>query len=279
MAREKNLIFPLGTSSQSVTFRIQRVSDNFWVDNADGAFRATPAVYDIPFTEEINGTYLLNESRVVWQPNASSPEIFVCFAYINSRIVGWSELVVHYDSGTSIIKAFGIGGISDVTTQSLKIIEAEHAKIYEGCAYETSGKFSVANGENLDFLITIPNTISFMHLFEYTFGSDTAPADIFLYEGSTISASGNNMHVHNMNRLVPDNNKVLISSGCTVSTSGLQLEYGLITGTKQEGGSLSGFIGNMVFKPNILYVIRYANRATGTAIISFNINWFEQLLP
>lgn len=120
MAIEKNLIFPIGYSGLPMTFRIQRVSDNFWLDNSDGIFRSVPSIYDIPYSTETNGTYFLNEARSSWQPNASAPETFACFAYNGTKVLGQGILIVHYDNGTSLLETVKTATNSDI---GIEIVE------------------------------------------------------------------------------------------------------------------------------------------------------------
>lgn len=103
MISEKNIIFPLGITGKTITFRIQQVSNNYWLDNLDGVFRLSPSSIDIP-SIEINGAYFLNENRTEWTSNSTS-EKYVVFAIESGTITGYGELIVKNDQGTVILEA------------------------------------------------------------------------------------------------------------------------------------------------------------------------------
>jgi len=66
MANAKILAFPYVTGA-TITFRIFRFADSFWLNDADGTFAAAPADIDVA-TAEIGttGVYYKSEARVAW---------------------------------------------------------------------------------------------------------------------------------------------------------------------------------------------------------------------
>lgn len=154
------------------------------------------------------------------------------------------------------------------------IIEAEHTRIHESVAYTYSSKQTVLNGASLDFLVVVAAG-SYPHLRKYTFVSSGAPCDIFLYEGTTVSANGTIQTASNGNRNSSNTSDISVYLTPTVTGVGTQIHYDLLGGTKQSGGSAETLPVEWILKPATNYLLRVTNNSGSTVTIGTNFFWYD----
>ena len=158
---------------------------------------------------------------------------------------------------------------------ALPIADTEHMRFMEGKSFETAIKATVNNGANYDVLIRIPSTLQYAHLFGYFYVTTSAPCDTFLFEGTSVSNNGTTFATFNKNRMSDTTALTLLSHTPTITNTGVQIEYDLLHGSKQDGGSFKNFLGHMILKGDTNYPTRLTNNSTGVATIAFSIHWYE----
>lgn len=154
----------------------------------------------------------------------------------------------------------------------IKTIGFVHQLIHEGYGFHASEKISsLTNGSSYNLLLQTSNTET--HLLITHIDSTAAPCDIFIFEDAIVSNVGTPVSVHNTNRInqLPYNGRLYHTP--TITNDGTQLEYHIINGAKQSGGSSEVFDFEWVLKPNSNYLIRLTNNSTGTLDAGYELFW------
>lgn len=162
----------------------------------------------------------------------------------------------------------------DRSGRYIPIIAEEHSRIHEALGFTCTGKATVANGANFDILIKNPAD-NFPHFRFYAISSENAPADIFLYEATTVSADGSACNVYNNNRNSANTSNPSLFTGPTVTGVGTEIEYSLIAGSKQIGGSAESITVEWNLKPNENYMVRYTNNSGQNSTIGFHLFFYD----
>jgi hypothetical protein len=138
MANAKDIYLPFQlTGLSGVYMRVMQDSTGYYLDHADGAFRATPATPNIPLTEvtSLPSVYSRSESRTVWTDGEYNifgydvTNVLICGAtmFIMDDVevtmddVGWIKKVeggnwelvgnkwIYYDTdGTTVLRQFNV---------------------------------------------------------------------------------------------------------------------------------------------------------------------------
>lgn len=138
MANAKDIYLPFQlTGLIGVYMRVRQDSTGYYLDNADGAFRAVPATPNIPLVEvaSLPSVYFISESRTDWNDGEynifgyDATNVLICGAtmFIMDDVevtmddVGWIKKVeggnwelvgnkwIYYDTdGTTILRQFNV---------------------------------------------------------------------------------------------------------------------------------------------------------------------------
>lgn len=138
MANAKDIYLPFQlTGLIGVYMRVRQDSTGYYLDNADGAFRAVPATPNIPLVEvaSLPSVYFISESRTDWDDGEynifgyDATNVLICGAtmFIMDDVevtmddVGWIKKVeggnwelvgnkwIYYDTnGTTILRQFNV---------------------------------------------------------------------------------------------------------------------------------------------------------------------------
>jgi len=165
----------------------------------------------------------------------------------------------------------------DESNKAAVVMEAEHYRIHQGEGYTASGKSSVAEGGGEKFFLIDNTNGAYPHFREFSVVAGEAPMDMYVYESPTTSANGTAIPARNNNRNSSNVAVLDIYDGPTVSANGTQLEYFLIAGTKQSGGSGGNVPVEWILKPATKYLIRVINNVAGAGSTDIGIHmfWYE----
>ena len=89
---------------------------------------------------------------------------------------------------------------------------------------------------------------------------DGAPFDVSLFEGCTASC-GTSGALNNMDRTSARTPKTTISQAPTVTDTGTEITYAMISGTGQSGGQERSPDTHWKLKPNTKYLLRITNNS------------------
>lgn len=166
-------------------------------------------------------------------------------------------------------------------TSGAKInIVTEHAHIHRGKGYTFSTSFSIASGANADFLITAPQSQE-VHLRVFEADTTGAPCDVTLYEGPfTVENSGSQVDPVNLNRNSSNVSSTFISKTASVTLNNsltTQLEYHLINGAKQSGGSTPNATNEIDLEnaTPLQNLFRITNNSGGSVSAGVFFFWYE----
>lgn len=154
------------------------------------------------------------------------------------------------------------------------IIAEEHTRIHESKGFTLTGKRTVASGARINILIKNPGG-NFPHFRFYAFASEKAPADIFLYEGTTISADGTELTPRNNNRNSSNVPNITLHETPTITDDGTEIEYSLIAGSKHVGGSAESITAEWILQSDENYLLRYTNNSGQSSLVGFHIFFYE----
>ena len=149
------------------------------------------------------------------------------------------------------------------STDFVKEIGFVHQLIHDGNGFHLSGKISsLANGSSYNILLNTGNTET--HLLVIHMDVTGAPCDIYIFEDTTVSSNGTTLSIHNTNRIkqLPYNGGAYHTP--IVTGDGTQIDYHLLNGAKQSGGSSEVFDFEWVLKPNSNYLCRLMNNSAGS---------------
>lgn len=150
----------------------------------------------------------------------------------------------------------GIDGI----TGSANTIIVEHAMIHAGKGFFLSHEDIVDTGDFFDILFITPSDKD-VHLMTHKIVSTVSPGEFCLYEGTTVSASGDELSFFNCNRQSSITPEVLVYENPDVTDLGTKIDCDILTGTKFEGGITTEVVFEWILKRNTKYIFRYINAA------------------
>jgi hypothetical protein len=163
----------------------------------------------------------------------------------------------------------------DTISSSVKTIAYEHSRTHDGKAFLLNGSYSLANGATAYVLADNP-AANYAHLRSFVVTCTSAPMSVELYEGCTVSANGTSKNGNNMNRNSVTTPNLQTYTGPTVTADGTLLEYTLIPGAKQSGGSADiGAEVEWILKPSTKYALKITNSSGATVTYSLKMFWYE----
>lgn len=163
--------------------------------------------------------------------------------------------------------------------QVLTTLDIIHSRVHEGrlfsCGYYSS---SVANGASLDVLIQSSATLD-THI--TIICEAVGDAEMYIYEGTTVSAAGTAVTASNHNR---QSSKVFdgtITHTPTITAIGTQINgTGLLpAGTRASAtGGETGFSSEFILALNTKYLVRITNVSGSATKMAINTNYYQPSL-
>lgn len=112
-----------------------------------------------------------------------------------------------------------------------------------------------------------------IHMWEFNIESTQGSADIYLYEGGTVTVNGTALTPRNHNRYGTDSLGMVFYTGSTVTVDGTQLQRMMITAGKQSGGNQAS--DETILKDNTVYLVKYVNNSASNDKIEFHFNFLD----
>jgi hypothetical protein len=161
----------------------------------------------------------------------------------------------------------------DVGTHVLSTIEYEHHEIHAGSSFTCDYKRDVANGANLDVILTTPDTTKWLHL---TWEVDCElEADINIYEGA-VTGTGTTITVYNRDRNSAVTSSTLVQLTPVAVTTGTTIIRGYHVGTgKSSGATGVRATHEFILKQNTKYLFRFTNATTSDNWVALKLDWYE----
>jgi hypothetical protein len=165
----------------------------------------------------------------------------------------------------------GAGG--DRTTGAAVALDFAHHEIHEGDAFQTSYASDIAASTTLKFLLTVPNTTKWPHVFAVLFAE--LETEVSLYEAPTTPSGGSLVTGYNKNRnsLVPPT--MTVKQGVATVADGTLLQV-IHYGTGKSLGGEARSENEWVLKQNTQYIIAVTNVNSGSPdYCTLVLNWYE----
>lgn len=155
-------------------------------------------------------------------------------------------------------------------------IDQEHNKIHAGLGFKISNKISaLTTGQSYVFLFKNA-AATFAHLRKYRITATGLPVDIFIYEGPATTANGTELTIFNCNRYVATASNLKLYHTPTVTANGTQIDYELLTGQKQSGGTGDDVAEEWVLNKSTNYLLVITNNNNGSIDIGYEFFFYEQ---
>lgn len=166
----------------------------------------------------------------------------------------------------------------DPSGGALDVIDHMHFETHEGDVYYFGHLYeSVANNGTADMHITDSDIPLHTTLRVNTGGTSF----VNVYEGTTLSVSGDDVVPQNKNRLFPNANGFTVQADPTIDVLGTPMGTGeMLSGGSagQKAGSSNVERDEWVLAPNTTYMLRVTNKSGGTIHISISSSAYEHLL-
>lgn len=174
-------------------------------------------------------------------------------------------------------------GIIDHETGMSASIGSDHAYIHEGLGYVLcgqTGSIAAAGVEHISFKTPAVTSGKYVHFRPVRLSSSANSLSITMTEDAVMT-SGTAATPQNLNRLKPNNSKVVIYTAATLTTAGTG---GIIfLDSIGSGGASNRFGGDSasgeerVLKPDTTYSITFTNTGAATATTgTYTLFWYEE---
>ena len=170
----------------------------------------------------------------------------------------------------------------DASTHSMQTIDYAHHEAHSGAFFYVKGWLDITGaGNDTDFIWIVPDTSKWPHA-QWSFDGE-AEFTLTLYEGVTLSDSGTESTILNVNRNSAKEPVASLYVGEPVLVSGALGDGGnggtAVWATK-IGSARSATTGRatsyeFIAKQNTIYWFRLTKEAAGTGWVSFDFNWYE----
>ena len=165
---------------------------------------------------------------------------------------------------------------TDDITNSVEVIDWEHARIHAGKAFTSSQLFSLGNNATTYHLFRNSSATNYPHIRTLLVSASGSPVELHLYESPTITGTGTPQTSSNNNRASLNTANLLMYSGATVSADGTFLASDIIVGGKSTGGAgTENAQREWVLKPATDYILKLVNVGAGNISYGLKIFWYE----
>lgn len=166
----------------------------------------------------------------------------------------------------------------DSAASALVVIDIEHHRVHDGLHFFLTDVQTIANGNNIDYMLTTPNTAARIHMvIEVNF---TAVTQIELYEDGDRAGTVPQTEFNNdRNSATTAVLAIDIGTGGG-TTDGDQIrnfQGGLAAGAQSRGGNPVRS-RELILKQNSKYILRVSSSTNGN-LCSTAFNWYEASVP
>jgi len=195
---------------------------------------------------------------------------FVIILIINLSMLGCVGYLA-YDNYQEH-KQFGayIGGLTDSTTGARVNIDYHDYAKHKGDTFTLATSTDIAAGAYFDLMIEVGDVE--LHMFPTA--EVEAESILYIYEGGTVSASGTALTIYNDNRTSDITSDVDAYYAPTITTEGTALREKHVGSGKTIGGE-ARTNGEIILKPETVYLFRVLNNSVSTGWISPDLTWSE----
>ena len=166
----------------------------------------------------------------------------------------------------------------DPSGGALDIIDHLHYETHEGDVYYFSHLYeSVSNNGTADMYISVGDIPLHATLRVNTGGTSY----VNLYDGTSLSATGDDVVPQNKNRLFPNAHEFTVQADPSIDSIGTPMGTGeMLPGGSagQKAGSSNTERDEWVLAPNTTYMLRVTNKSGGAIHISISSSSYEHLL-
>ena len=175
-------------------------------------------------------------------------------------------------------------GVIDGKTGMSAFISSDHAYIHSGLAYivcGTTGSIAAAGVEHISFKTPPIINGKAIHFRPTTFSSTANILSVTMVEGAVMTG-GTKAVPQNLNRFVPNNSKVEVYTGATLTTAGNKGTIFLDSvgsggGNNNRSGGSGGADEERLLKPDTMYSITFTNIGASDATVGrFTLFWYEE---
>lgn len=161
-------------------------------------------------------------------------------------------------------------------TDGLKTISSEHSKIWEGYAFKSSHiDYVVSASTSLSICLSIPSTVEYAHIYHDVFRISGGPFTTHVYEGATISLTGSEKAITNINRLSANASKLVMAHDPAVIDFGTLLDSDYIPSDKSTSADNNDDTEHFILTPGN-HVFKAFSNSNQTQSIIFRIAWYEK---
>lgn len=189
--------------------------------------------------------------------------------------------MIHGPNGSA--KSVKISGSDDLAQAivdrfnlALVVMDEVHYNIHRGIMFQADYfQATLADDGAVALLVQVDDSQPAHMRLGVATGGD---AEIEIYEGPTISASGTGIQAVNRNRISSNTPSTLISHTPTISVDGISLSHLLLaggTGFLSTPGGQGRTFEEWVLQPGENYLVRVTNRAGTAQPVSIGLDFYE----
>lgn len=172
----------------------------------------------------------------------------------------------------------------DYYAKIFKQMDYDHSLIHAGHKFTAFHKATIISGGTLEFSLVTPSNVD-VHWRPARIKPSADKVDWQVYEGATVNVAGTQITYSNRNRQDDKTAGVVLRHGTTFTAPGT-LVSGLSdwlpgstgTGTIRNGDSVSDSVDEIVLKNNTTYRFVVTNGSTGSNVIGFIFNHYEETM-
>lgn len=167
----------------------------------------------------------------------------------------------------------------DQKGSALVIIELEHRRIHQGVHFYFHDVQTIANGNNIDYMLTTPDDASRIHMnFDVNF---TAVTQIELFEdGDRNGTAGQTVFNNDRNSATAAVLTIDIGTGggTTDGSPISPFSGGIAAGAQARAGGASKRSNELILAQNTKYILRVSSSTNGN-LCTTDFEWYEASVP
>lgn len=161
-------------------------------------------------------------------------------------------------------------------TDSVPVVDSNHAQVHEGNAYVPVIEASLANGATEDILMYVPAG-TYVHFQSAMIQTEGGGATVKVYKDAVYASFADDASVAPVNRDHIDNSASALEFQTQSPTSdGTLVEKIVVLSAGKGTSGVAGSTTEMIFKPDTLVLFRITNLETSTNNITFMPFWYEE---
>ena len=165
-------------------------------------------------------------------------------------------------------------------TDSLKVIQNDHAYIHDGLFFSTYINKTITAGSTSQVSIVTPsNDYGYIHWRSIEVATSNEKVFVYLYEDSSSDTSGSTINGINHNRNVSRTSVLTVTESASISSDGNLVDSTFVGGGSGPGATGSGDFGDtgyeFVLKPSTNYKVSIVS-VTISQTVHCKLKWYEE---